>query len=90
MRFGWLALILTGCATVPATPEQMPEGIVCVSTLTTTVVTVGKVSSPMTISPSRHSSRTIQARRRMRRRLSGEKESGMSFGLLRQKLTVKQ
>jgi uncharacterized lipoprotein YajG len=44
-------LLLAGCATGPTTPEQMPEGIVCVSTLTTTVVTVGRVSSPMTISP---------------------------------------
>jgi hypothetical protein len=43
-----LFLMLAGCATPM---PDMPEGIVCVSTLTTTVVTLAKVSSPVTISP---------------------------------------
>ena len=45
---------------------------------------------PMTTTPNRHSSRTTQARRRMRRRPSAEKESGMVVSGKRQKLTVKQ
>jgi hypothetical protein len=40
---------LAGCAA--PSPTVMPEGVVCVSTLTTTVVTIGRTTGPMTITP---------------------------------------
>lgn len=48
MRLALLCLLLSGCATPM---PDMPEGIVCVSTLTTTVVTMAKAEAPITISP---------------------------------------
>ncbi len=50
MRLLLLPLVaLAGCAT--PTPAELPEGIVCVSTLTTTVVTISKASGPVTVTP---------------------------------------
>lgn len=47
MLIALAVLFFLGCAA--PVPGEVPEGVACVSTLTTTVVTIGKVSRPLRI-----------------------------------------